>query len=312
MSKIQQEQFNQAIQQAMQQFLPFGYKCESVFTSEDLSYTVQVRFVDLQNVIPGVQHSYSKSDVLIKYSEAQYSLVSADFLKLATPRYYRELEVESNSELIADDLEAAYIDTLDWKRQGSTVIESVKRSLIENSPYSRGNVKVKLKMVCGSFCMYCTAITPNSSRERENQMRSFSAEYDSMVKIEKSSEFAKQLGRDVGKHIGLHNDLKRDYSQPSILHTLGSFYRNQSGFMGEYLITIDHGPIIYLDKDEIEEVVRKYSEVKASDIIPFVKRKRYKEQQEYRFIVSIQGHIFDKQELYLEISPELRNFVLPV
>ena len=307
MNKIQQEQFNQAIQQVIQQNSPFGYKCESVFTPENLSYTLQISFVDLRNVIPGAQHSYSESDTLIKYSEAQYSPVSAEYLKLATPRYYRELEPESNSELIADDLEAAYIDILDWKGRGSWRMESVKKLLIENLPDLSANVKVKSKMVRDNFCMYCTAIDPKRDRERENQMKNLSKDYDSMAKIENPSDFAEQLGRDIGEHIGLPNNL--NYSQSAILHVLGSIDRKQTGFMGEYLIAIDHGPVIYLNEDEIREVVKKYGEVKGGDVIPFVKREKFKNQREYRFIVSIQGHILDKKEFYLKISPELRDLV---
>ena len=75
---------------------------------------------------------------------------------------------------------------------------------------------------------------------------------------------------------------------------LGSLARKQTGFMGEYLISVDHGPAIYLSGKEIEEIVKEDSEVRASSIIPFVKREKYKEQKEYRFIVSIQGYILDK------------------
>ena len=306
MSNKYQEQFNQAIQQN----LPPGYKRESVFTAKDLSYTVQVHFVDLQNVIWCAWHSYSEFDTLIKYSETRYSPVSAEFLKLATPRYYRELEIEDSSELIKDDLESAVKETLDWYRRGSRQMENMKENLIKRLPYWSG-VKLSLTLGRDDFCMYCTSIDPYLSYERKKQMKSLSTEYDSMVKIEKPSEFAKQLGHDVGKYIRTHDDLQFDYSQPSINHILGSFYRKLTGSMGEYLISVDHGPVIYLNEDEIGEVVKADFEVKTSSLIPFVKRERYKEQQEYRFIVRIQGHILDEKEFYLKISDDLRNLVSP-
>ena len=312
MSKIQRRQFYHAMQQALQQYLPFGYRCESVFTAEDLSYTVQVSFVDLQNVVPGVRCSYSESDALIKYSEVKYSPVSAEFLKLATPRYYQEHKGGGNSELIADDLESAVKETLDWRSQGSIAMEAIKKRMIEFSPCLINNLKAEITWARDNFCMYCTSIDPSLSCKREKQMKDLSTCYDFMSKIEKPTEFAMQLGCDVGKHISLHNDLKRDYSEPPIYHILGSFYRQQSGFMGEYLICVDHGPIIYLDEDKIEEIVREDSQVKGPGVIPFVKRERYKDQQEYRFIVSIQGHILDKKEFYLEISADLRNLVSPM
>ena len=311
MSEIIQEQFNQAIQQTIQQDLSPGYKTESVFTSEDLSYTVVACFVDLQNVVPGAKHSYSKSDSLIKYSEAEYSPVSSkpsNLIKLSTPLYYNQLKKRNDSELRGDDLEGAAIERLDWNRRGSRAMESVKKNL-ERIPNSRGNVKVKLTLGRHDFCMYCTSIDPYLSSEREKQMKGLSVDYDFMTKIEEPSEFAKQLGCDVGEHISLHNNLQCDYSQPLIMHTLGSFYRNQTGFMGEYLISVNHGPVIYLSGKEIEEIVKEDSELKPASVLPFVKRKKYKEQQEYRFIISIQGHILDKKEFYLKVSADLRNLM---
>ena len=300
------------MQRVMQQDPPPGYKCESMFTAEDQSYTVQVRSVDLQYLMIGVQYTYFESDTLIKYSKAEHSPVSsepADFLKLATPLYYRELKMGTNSELIGDDLEAAVKEKLDWNNRGSKEMESVKKNLIESLPYWRDGIKVNLKLGRDNFCMYCTSIDPYLNYERKKQMESLSSDYDFMTKIEKPSEFAGQLGRDIGKHISLHNDLEIDFSRPPILGMLGSLARKQTGLMGEYLISVDHGPVIYLKEDEIGELVKQDSEVKASSIIPFVKREKYKEQQEYRFIVSIQGHILDKKEFYLEVSENLRRLM---
>ena len=309
MSEIEQKYIDQTIQRN----LPPGYTSEYVFTPEDLSYTVEVSFVDLKNVIWGANYSYSESDTLIKYSKSEHSPVSstpANFLRLATPLYYRELSTGTNSELIGDDLEAAVREELDRGRRGSKEMEHVKRNLIKTLPYSSDDVKLSLTLGRNNFCMYCTSIDPYLSYEREKQMKGLSVDYDFMTIIEKPSEFAGQLGRDVGRHISLHDDLHLDYSQPPINHLLGSFYRQLTGAMGEYLISVYHGPVVYLNEGEISEIVKVDSGVKESSVIPFVKREKYKEQQEYRFIVSVQGHILDKKEFYLKISPELRNLML--
>ena len=93
-----------------------GHKFESMFTVDDRSCTVVVCSVDLATVVSEFNlHLYSKSDTLIKYSEARFSPVSsqpADHIRLATPSYYRDLEAGENSELIADDREGAYIESL--------------------------------------------------------------------------------------------------------------------------------------------------------------------------------------------------------
>ncbi|RKU22657.1 hypothetical protein C6500_03930 [Candidatus Poribacteria bacterium] len=310
--KLLQKKADHILKQAIQPDLPLGYKCESTFTTEDRSYTVQVRFVDLQTIISGVQHSYSKPDRLIKYSKAEHSPVSsksADFLKLATPLYYRELEVETNSELIADDLESTYIKHGNWNDEERAVIKRVEKSVTKNLLSFRTNTTFCFRIEVNNFCMYCTSIDPGLSYEREKQMKNLSLDYDCMTKIEKPPEFAEQLGRDVGKHISLQNDLEIDFSQAPILHTLGSFHRKLTAGMGEYLVLVDHGPVIYLDESEIVEVVKEDSEANGANIIPFVKRGKYQEQQEYRFLVRVHGLIIDKTEFYLKVSDELRKLM---
>lgn len=118
------------VDQSMSEILSPRHEFESMFTANDLSYTVQVCFVDLQNIIWGIKHSYSEFDTLIKYSKAKYSPISpepTDNIRLATPSYYENLEVEENSELIRDDLEGAYVEHLNWNRKGSHSMEALKK-----------------------------------------------------------------------------------------------------------------------------------------------------------------------------------------
>ncbi|MDE0015151.1 MAG: hypothetical protein OXU51_03115 [Candidatus Poribacteria bacterium] len=310
--ELLQKKVDHIVKQAIQPDLPLGYKCESTFTTEDQSYTVQVRFVDLQNIMSGVQYSYPKPDTLIKYSKAEHSPVSsksADFLRFATPLYYRELEVEANSELIADDLESAYIKHCNWNDEERAAIKRVEQSLPKNLLSFRTNTTFSFSIAVNNFCMYCTSIDPGLSYLREKQMKNLSLDYDFMTKIKKPSEFAEQLGCDVGNHISLQNDLEIDFSQAPILHTLGFFHRKLTGNMGEYLVLVDHGPVIYLNESEIAEITKKDSEANGANIIPFVKREKYKEQQEYRFLVRVHGLIIDKTEFYLKVSADLRRLM---
>ena len=241
------------VDQSMSEILSPGHEFESMFTANDLSYTVKVCFVDLQSVMWGINHSYSESDMLIKYSEAKYSPVSpepADHIRLATPSYYQNLEVEKNSKLIKDDLEGSYIEYLNWNRKGSYSMEVFKKN-IAGPPLYAGNSSVSLKYTWArkDFWMYCTSIAPNTNYERIEQMENLSLNYDFITKIESPSEFAKQLGRDVGKHISLHNNLK--CARPG-LHMITSatkkeFIAKHGVGIGEHLIFINHGPVIYLD-----------------------------------------------------------------
>ena len=60
---------------------------ESV-TSQELRYRVDVRFVDLNGIMPGIRHSYSESEEVIKYSKKKHSPISSkpsDLIQLGTP-----------------------------------------------------------------------------------------------------------------------------------------------------------------------------------------------------------------------------------
>ena len=306
------------VDQSMSEILSPGHEFESMFTAKDLSYTVKVCFVDLQSVMWSTNHSYSESDTLIKYSEAKYSPVSpepADHIRLATPSCYENLEVEENSELIRDDLEGAYVEHLNWGNKGSVGMEAIKDHL-SRSPLSLGNSNVSLELTWGrnDFWMYCTSIVPNTNYKRTGQTQSLSSDYDFITKIEKSSEFAKQLGRDVGKHISVHNNLKCDRPGLHIITsaTKKALIAKHGVGIGEHLIFVNHGPVIYLDEDEIQEFMNNIPNVKGGSIIPFVKREKYENQQEYRFVVSVQWHSPTEDILDIQVSDDLRKLMSPI
>ena len=306
------------VDESMSGILSPGHKFESMFTAKDLSYSVKVCFVDLQSIMRGIKNSYSESDMLIKYSEAKYSPVSpepADHIRLATPSYYQNLEVEENSELIKDDLEGSYIEHLNWNRKGSYSLEAFKKN-ISGPPLYAGNSSVSLKLTWArkGFWMYCTSINSNMKYKRTKEMRSFSPNYDFITKIEKPSEFAKQLGRDVGKHISLHDNLKCDSPGLYIITSASKkeFIAKHGVGIGKHLIFVNHGPVIYLDEDKIQKFMNNIPNVEDGSIIPFVKRKEYKNQQEYRFVVSVQWHSPTEDILDLQVSDYLRDFMSPI
>ena len=99
-------------------------------TPQDLSYKVDVRFVDLNRIMPGVRHSYSESDRVIKYSKKEHSPISSkpsDLIQLGTPDLYEGYEKDSG--LVGDDSEGRYTENLNWKKRGSKRMEDMKKKL---------------------------------------------------------------------------------------------------------------------------------------------------------------------------------------
>ena len=301
------------VDSSVQEGLPPGYIEETMFTANDLSYTVRVCFVDLATVVSGFDlHSYSKSDTLIKYSEARFSPISPEpknCIRLARPSYYHNFEDDEDSELIADNLEGRHIETLNWRSRGSRIMEDFKENLTTSLPGVRDNLNAKFTRARDDFWMYCTSIDPNMSYKRKKQMEHLSPSYDFMTKIEKPSEFAKQLGRDVDKQIELDRNLKCDYPGRQVLD---SFARRQSGVMGDFLISVSHGPVIYLHNEKRERLLNNPPGENGGSIVPFVKPKKYKEQQEYRFLVSVEHHSPKEDTFCLKVSEEIKNLMEPI
>ena len=109
------------------------------------------------------------------------------------------------------------------------------------------------------FWMYCTSIScPYLSYEREEHIKSLSPQYDFITKIEEPSKFAEQLGCDVGKQIELCRDFRWNPGVWELEDTIGEMgdmmsWMSEEQSTGEqdrstddYLISVNHGPVIYL------------------------------------------------------------------
>ncbi len=109
-------------------------RIENVLTSVDAHNTFLEQYIDLNRVMPGVRHSYSGYDNLVKYSQTIHSPVSSkpsNTLYLGTPNSYGDL---SASGLVRDDSEGILKEKLNWKEQGSKQMERFKRVFTQISP----------------------------------------------------------------------------------------------------------------------------------------------------------------------------------
>lgn len=66
------------------------------------------------------------------------------------------------------------------------------------------------------------------------------------------------------------------------------------------------------DEDRIQEFMNNIPNVEGGSIIPFVKRQKYKNQQEYRFVISVQWHSSTEDILDLQVSDDLRKLMSPI
>ena len=304
---------------------------------KEQSYIVVVQFVDLNGIMRGVRHSYSKSDTLIKYSKKEHSpvsLVPSDSIRLGTTTSYGDYINDMG--LVGDDSEGTYTETHDWTKQESRWTEKRRKYLMGDSP-TLGNINlknikfkmnIKWKVGSGSW-LYCTSIDPKFNGQRIIQMKMTHPRYNCMTKIDEPITFAQQLGHDFGKQIESNRDLQCD--SPG-RHVIRSITGSQRG-TGDYSIFVSHGPVIYLSEKEIPEFIDRASE-KIGDrvtlfvkgvrgkaqqgskignrVVLFVKDKKYEVQQEYRFVVSVSFHSPTEKEIYLKVSDNLKKFMSPL
>ena len=269
-----------------------------IFTTDDLSCTVIV-------------HEYNPSNIevssLIKHSASQYTPVSADKIQLASAIYYKELETEANSELIADELEGIF---------------SLFQPLDVSEP---GHYRLNIKLNFDSYWMYCASIDPLKDTLRKEQAKHLDSNYDCMAKIGNPSEFAMQIGLDFAEQIDFCNDLKvisRSGSQDAV-QKVKKDIKKDFGCVGKHIIMVRHGPITYTDTTGFSlssvpleqlhagieyDVDRKVIQ-KIAHIAPFLKLPKYQKQQEYRFIVWALSYMPNNHRFSLKISNELRNLV---
>ena len=267
----------------------------------DSSFRVTTRRVDWKEIRLPFRFNYpfSQPDSLIKFSEERYSPVSdlpSDYIQLGSPSYYQSLSVKGNSEMTVDENECAYTEELRQKEKGSEFMERLK----ENSMWRHVSLKVKWKLQAPWLSLlYSTSIDPKTSHQRRGLLDNFPSSYNFMTKINYPPSFAINLGRDFAKQLALSDDPRWEAR-------------------ANYEIFVEHGPVIYLEEIEIERAMRDLLYEQRGYILPFVKRRMYQEQKEYRFIIRalIPSKVYAKDELtdtvLLRVSDELRNLMVPI
>lgn len=270
-------------------------RTENILTSVDAHNTFLEQYIDLNGVMPGVRHSYSQYDNLVKYSHTIHSPISSkpsNALYLGTPNSYGDL---SASGLVRDDSEGILKEKLNWKEQGSKQMEKFKRVFTQISPEVYEIVKLELTwLLPDHYVLFCASIDPMLNHERRKQMLLTNSCYDFMTIIKNPAFFAKQLGVSVRKQ----------------LNTLSTI--------------VYHGPVIYLDENKINEFANRchkrlcnyesfpdFLPIAEHEIRLFLKEKKYEVQQEYRFVVYTPNYRHRKSNLKLNVSDDLRKLMFP-
>ena len=153
------------------------------------------------------------------------------------------------------------------------------------------HVQLALKYApeCWMFCASSIRPTLKSSTEIEKLRDSLDPSYDCWTLIRNPSEFAKQLGISFG------NSFKPEH----VDHPGPIMWKLHP------VVYVKHGPVIYTD--QVSREIERFSQKMRGTVIPFIKRSKFSNQKEYRFVISLGSNAKPKNPfLPIPITNELK------
>ena len=144
------------------------------------------------------------------------------------------------------------------------------------------------------FWVFCTSMRPPSTWRLERLRKRFGAEC--ATTIADPSAFAQELGAAFAAHA--------PWPDVDLSFVEGLVAGLRPPWMGDRMVWVRHGAVCY--SDDPRELVESFLTHHRAAILPFIKRRRYAWQQEYRFSVSIDGQATGN-EWFLPITPGLRR-----
>ncbi len=248
----------------------------------DVRHLVLVFFVDHAS-------SIMRSDVpkqLMKYSDVEeHAPYKAECLKLATLHHYRERH---------RGLEGTWDPMEGMSRLESTHEEMCRRHGVRDVPRSAHLVATTITYKTNDTSLiYCTSrMGAEVSRHKHWKVASRIHDVPGFALL-LGAEFARQ--RDRGRHAAV-TDLDR----------LVAAATGGSGL--DSVVRVYHGPVVY-DDNAGKAMFARIPEYARGLAAHFFKRKKFEDQEEYRFVISASGGRPIEEEFYLRNSPELRSVV---
>ena len=258
-------------------------KPESVWTVDDLSYTVLV-----YNCNTPEQMVSS----ILKYSKRKYSPLLCDNIRFSTPERFRTIEVPPGSELTRDELEATRQEFIPIEKT-SELHNQIAREI--NAEPLKLMTRLKITSQVNDCWIYSTAA---DYIPKESQ----SPDHNCVTRIDNPYKFALQMGRNIAQTICSNKDFEEEHLE-YCPHGKGFDLYNQlhesNSWIGEKVILVVHGLVEY-SYDESDDY---------NCPLQFIKRQNYNDQQEYRFSFQVLGYSMKKQHIDLDTPVDLKNLM---
>jgi len=234
---------------------------------------------------------------VVKFSRKEHAITVSPHLKLGSSRYYREHQDATDG--IGDPEEGRLV------QRGS--LSEVCKKNGSPAPAESDHVSSTMTWARSDFLMFCTSVAEGPGLGR---LRKQFPKYDCATFIPDPSAFAMQLGKDIGKQFDMNNvrftsvdnTIRRMVAAQAEIVTQGRLLRKRS----DTTVLVSHGSVAYCDPPE--RIINRFPIERRGEVIPFVKRRKYGGQQEYRFVVEVIGEPTET-EFLMEITDELRSLV---
>ena len=244
-------------------------ECLGTVTVTDLdSFRVVERYVDFS----GLRDFQKMPPAVIKFSEKDHALPFAGKIMLKSADYFRSRE--EGPDYIGDKLESRYEEQISI----AELLRKNGQSRFSHTYPGIGTAEITWGRPA-DFWMFCTSLIPSSMREAKKLRQNLPDEYDWVTKIPEPAVFARRLGLLVARHLKSNDVVELD--------CIGLLERASN--MGKTIIQVDHGLVIYTDY--LCSFVERFPVEMRGTVCPFVKRRRYAPQQEYRFVLSVTGKL---------------------
>ena len=250
---------------------------------------------------------------LVKVSEPQFDLRTADSIRLSRPSVFRETgevlikdEQEGRARTSATEaIEGPTRETAQMDRRVRAINAGLRLchanlSVSGSATTKRTNTVSEAWTFGKDWLVYCTSLPPDVAEE-DTWRRTFPENYTSVARIHRPTQFAQALGLAVCEHIGATG---KPAPMKGVFHGFKTFEVHRTPQI------VLHGPVLYVDDP--------YRCIDAADTgwakicsMIFVKSREYAAQKEYRFaMLSIPpeaGEVVD-----LPVSGMLKDCLLPV
>ena len=254
-----------------------GNTLESIFVETEPSRSTIIVF----RVDPA-RNSSNNPPSVVKFSEHMYAIPVSEHLKMSTASYFREYEKDASDR--RDEEEA---------RCKADILPLL-------SKYGSGNLRGVASMSghvtygVDDFWLFCTSQQPKTARGLEQMRRRFSAEC--VTAIPDPSAFARELGTAFASRFSWS-----DVDLSSLDKLIRAIRPSE---IGDKVVWLYHGPVCY--SDDPQELIETFDPHHRPAVVPFIKRRKFAWQQEYRFAVKTNGAPKDK-ELFIATPAELRG-----